>query len=164
MPDSYSLKFCREAASDQERSGLADRDWSKAFEDSPAECIKNFMSFNILKHDWTLTNADKSVRFHIKAKYEPDADFQYFTYSSSIHDGTLLFYIENMCECLAHIYEGKTYYTKISLPENGDTIIYTIGNFVILNENNGDYVPPNKRWMCDRTTVLLPIRIDLIKK
>ena len=36
---------------------------------------------------------------------------------------------------------------------------YIVGNFVVLIEYDGDFVPADKPWMRERTTVLLPIKM-----
>ena len=93
---------------------------------------------------------------------DPDADFEYFTSSSSIHDGTLLFIKECADNCVCKIVSGQTYNKKIGPPKDGDTVHYTVGNLVVLSEYDMDetkFATKDKRWLHERTTVLLPIKM-----
>ena len=147
MSDSYSLKFCREVASNPQRSGLSGRDWSKAKEENTIQYINDLFNVNILKHAMRLHCEINGVfrTINIRIQYDPNADFQYFTYSSHISDGRIYF-IEDIYECLSNICAAQTYYSALPTPENDDTLVYTIGNFVTLGEEYGDYIPPNPEW------------------
>lgn len=100
----------------------------------------------------------EKVRFNVKILFDCDAEFDYFTSESIIHDGTLAFITEAMNRCAQRVCRCETYY-KDSQPASRDNIEYTVGNFVILNEYDGDFVQSDKPWMRERTTVLLPIKM-----
>lgn len=110
-----------------------------------------------------LKKMDENTNIHLDVDllFDDDADFDYLTSSSCIHDGTLLFVEEAMNECIRNICIGHDYNRDIGEARSSDRIKYVIGNFVILNEYDGAFVPRNKPWMRERTTVLLPF--ELIK-
>lgn len=157
---SKSLYFCKAAAQDPSRSSYADRPWDEAVELVDTEKI-----FDEVLH--------KSRKFHVKGKsaggtklsfdvnflFDCDADFDYFTSESVVHDGTLIFINEAIERCVDRVCLSQTYNRTIGKPKNGDSIKYVIGNFVVLTEYDGDFVPTDKPWMRERTTVLLPIKM-----
>ena len=150
---SKSLDFCISAALDKERSNISDRDFSQSFE----LCMDNFCDY--FKENKTLRLSSYDGDTSVCITYDPDADFQYFTTSSSVNDGTLLFTTECASECLSRIFRLSTFYLPAGSPKNfkGAELYYTIGNFVVCNEYGERFAPQDKPWMCLRTTVLLPI-------
>lgn len=149
---SKSFDFCIEKASDPERSTIADRDFAKALEAPLYSVLEYFKDKKVL----SFGNDNLSVTI----TYDPDADFQYFTYSCSTHDGTLMFVMQNMAECLNRVLHLKTCYSPTGYPTklDGAEIHYTIGNFVVCNEYDEQFATKEKPWMLERTTVLLPIK------
>ena len=96
--------------------------------------------------------------------YKSGNDFEYFTSHSSVHDGTLMFVMESMTEVLGRVMSCRTCRKGMEPPKWGDIIHYTIGNLVVLDEFDGDWVPKDKPWCTERTTVLLPIKVEVLKK
>ena len=97
--------------------------------------------------------------------YNPEADFNYFTTESCTCDGTLLFVADLMKEILEKIRSLNTYYTPAFKDINEENLCnykfhYEVGDFVI---NSHIIDPPNKDkpWLCDRFTVMLPIRFTI---
>ena len=102
--------------------------------------------------------------------YSPDAEFNYFITESCVCDGTLIFMNELMANILKKIGQLQTCYVpaleEISLEEinNGGYIIhYEIGDFVA---NSCIIEPPHKDkpWMCDRFTMMLPVKFTIEKQ
>lgn len=95
----------------------------------------------------------------VQIAYNPNADFSYFTTSSSIHDGTLLFVYENINDCIVKILTLQTYDKRIGIPEDATNYnyFYTIGDIVVVNEFDDRFAPAEKPWMRQRTTVMVPI-------
>ena len=159
---SKSLKFCKQAASDPSRSKYSDRNWddAKEFDSSPI-----FDQFLHGSRKWDIEGEyEEGTDIHIffDLYIDPDADFGYFTSSSSIHDGTLLFVRECADRCAYRIIFGQTYDERIDPPKDRDTVHYTVGNLVVLNEYDMDgtkFAPEDKKWMHQRTTALLPIKM-----
>ena len=117
------------------------------------------------ERDFTVTGSDENgerVNLNISLVFNPDAEFQYFTSESCIHDGTLIFPLSLMEKCVYKVYCLNTYYQPLGRPGVGSTVKIEVGNFVILNEfdKDGTFAPDCKEWMSERTTVLLPLRME----
>ena len=161
---SKSLEFCKERAKNKEISCLFDRNWYDAGEVESLALFERILEGN-RKYKIKGEEDGEAREFTISLIFDPDADFDYFTSSRSIHDGTMVFVFENMENCAKRVILAETYYTKKGKPQPGDTIQYTIGNFVVLNEfdeNRDLFAPKDKPYLQERTTVLLPLRYDLI--
>lgn len=161
---SKSLEFCKRIASDKDRSSFADRDWTKAIEiDSEkffTSVLKNCRNWSIRRELEDGTNIDITIDLTIN----PEAEFDYFTSASSVHDGTLAFKLELINDCICNVICGKTYNKNIGEPKSNNTVQYTVGNLVVLNEYDMDhnkFCSKDKPFLCERTTVLLPIRMSL---
>lgn len=98
--------------------------------------------------------------------YDPDADFEYFTSSVSVHDGTLLFVSETVNDCINNILGLKTYNVTKGFPKNLDGVefTFTVGDIVIVNEYDTKYAPADKPWMQERTTVMIPLIYEYKEK
>ncbi len=157
---STSLDFCKLVAQDASRSIYADRSWKNALEYIKTETIFDelLQGNRELQVDGT-TDEGKKCCFKVSLSSDANADFDYFTSDSCVHDGTLYFIREAMNRCVQRVCFAQTYNKNVGEPQNGDSIKYVIGNFVILNEYDGDFVPADKPWMRERTTVLLPIKM-----
>ena len=157
---SKSFDFCKTVAQDTSRSNYADRSWDNAVEDCETEAI--FDEFIRGARSFILTGKlddGMDIRIHIDISFDGDADFDYFTSSTYVHDGTLLFIREAMDKCVRNVCTAQTYNKNIGAPKHGDNIRYIVGNFIILTEYDGDFVPADKPWMRERTTVLLPLKM-----
>lgn len=104
------------------------------------------------------------IKFDVELVFDPNAELEYFTSNTCIHDGTLLFIQELMEECVKNVAYCATYNKNGRKPESGDTIKYTVGNFVVLNEYDGEFVPSVHPWLRERTTVLLPIKMEVTSR
>ncbi len=152
---SRSFEFCRMVAADKMRSSYADRDWSNA-----AEEIETVAVFDELLRGRRHLRVDTNDRsFDASISFDADADFDYFTSESCVHDGTLLFIREIMDRCVRRVCFAQTYDKRMGEPKDGETIQWVVGNFVVLTEFDGDFVPADKPWMRERTTVLLPLKM-----
>ena len=80
------------------------------------------------------------------------------TCSSLIHDGTLLFVSNAISDCIKNVVRAQTYDSRKG--PHKSHVKYTLGNLVVLNEYNKDFASPDKPWMIERTTVLLPIKYE----
>lgn len=165
---SNSLEFCKKRASNPDVSTYSDRDWnnisgtSKIFENNITQLLD--MSLKGLKeYEVTGHLKGKEVFYNVKLTIDPDSDFDYFTSDSFLSDGTLLFLLESMNKLLRKVLCLNSINKQLGEPSSGCTVNLTIGNFVILNEYDGDWVsklPENKKFMRERTTVLLPLRMS----
>ena len=158
---SKSLEFCKEIASNPKRSSYSDRDWSKAIESMDTEAY--FDKTLNGQRQVTVSGRDyKNNDFELQVKFcfDKDANFDYFTSESIIHDGTLLFVQDTINACMERVLLGLTYNKEMQPPHDGDTIEYTVGNFVILNEYNNKSFSKSEPHLCSRTTVLLPLKYE----
>lgn len=164
---SKSFDFCIKRASNPDVSNFADRDWSKAISVN----VKNYFRRLIATHNLgqarlTGKNGER-ITVAVKITYDPEAEFSYFTSCSCIHDGTFLFEIQTLESCMMNVISGITYDLRLDWPpEDGDTLRYTVGDAVMLNEYDDDgskFTPQGKPFMKSRTTVLLPISMRIEK-
>ena len=58
----------------------------------------------------------------------------------------------------------KTYDARKLAPDqiklDGCEITYTIGDIVVVNETDEKFAPADKKWMQDRTVVMIPLIYD----
>lgn len=100
-------------------------------------------------------------KFTVNLLYNPNADFEYFTSSVTTHDGTLLFMYGTIEDCINNIMQLKTYDVRKLAPDqiklDRCEITYTIGDIVVVNETDEKFAPADKKWMQDRTIVMIPL-------
>lgn len=157
---SKSFEFCKTTAQDSQRSTYANRSWDNAVEDYETEAIfDEFLHGSRNFYVERMVGGDRKICYDISISFDCDANFDYFTSDSCIHDGTLYFIKESMNKCVRNVCFAQTYNKNIGEPKHGDHIHYVVGNFVVLSEYDGDFVPSDKPWMRERTTVLLPLKM-----
>ncbi len=157
---SKSYDFCKTIAQDTSRSSYATRSWDKALEVTETEAI--FDELLDGSREFGVTGVDNNgdmVRLNVSISFDANADFDYFTSDSCVYDGTLYFVREAMNRCAQKVCCAQTYYKNIGEPKSGDSLKYVVGNFVVLAEHDGEFVPADKPWMSERATVLLPIKM-----
>lgn len=114
-------------------------------------------------HMISLTNSMSDIE--IQVKYDPDAEFEYFTMERCRCDGTLFFFYELVATVLNKVFALKTH-NKEKVPSDYDNnpfaykVKYTIGNPVIAIEHGEEFATEEKPWMLDRFSVMLPIAMD----
>lgn len=99
---------------------------------------------------------------HVSVVFDADADFQYFVVTGSTHDGTLYFTYEQIERAVQMIVQAVTYYEPRGSHPNGSHITYTVGNFIIITEI-GNYGTDEKPWLCQKDTILLPVKYEVEK-
>lgn len=136
------------------------KDLSGSFEYSGEKELKELThGASDISLDGTIDGVQAKIRIHVN--YNTTEDFEYFTYSSIRHDGTMLFIKEAIDDCMSKVLSGRTYNANKQAPFDGCTINYTIGNFVVLNEYGERFSTKEKPWMQQRTTVFLPIKYEI---
>ena len=158
---SKSLEFLKTCLSDSTFQQLSNRDWSKAEEFPNTEgffdrFIQGERAFESVEFD----ENDKPRFFNVELYFKDDVEFNCFSFASSIHDCTLLFEFGTVENCMQNFLSGRIYGKDISLPKSN--IRYAVGNFVLLDEYNGTWVPKDKIFLKSRTTVFLPAKIERI--
>lgn len=154
---SKSLEFSIGRMSNHDISCYSNSDWNKAVELPSEEFFEKYLIGNraiaVDGHD------ESGQRFHVNVNlsFDENGDFQYCATESCICDGTLIF-LENMKEKIVEKVCCLGTICKTILPiESGDTIDYTIGNFVILTEEC-ESPEKDKPWLTDRFIVALPLK------
>ena len=151
---SKSYNFCKALCHDKERCGFYDRKWDDVSEYSFIDVFKNKLPLHhTLKSD--------NVKISIDVIYDPSADFQYFTSYVAQTDGTMIFELKAMQEIFSRLAQCGTYFNKMDAPHNGAHISYTVGNFIVVREYNKEISLPEKPWMSERLTVMLPIKYEI---
>lgn len=158
---SKSFEWAIKRAKDPKVSHICDRNWDEAEEVD----VEKFLP-SLEKPYWYIEGElpnGKQKKYKVSIDIQKDYDdFEYYTCKASKHDGTLLFIQELIDKVLYSVLTmGTLPKNKIDKIEEADAVKYTIGNLVVLDEFDGDWVPEDKPWMESRTTVLLPISVEL---
>ena len=99
--------------------------------------------------------------------YEPDAEFNCFITEACVCDGTLMFMNELVTRILQKIEQLKVCYgpaiAEITADNANDyNLHYYVGDFVA-NSHIVDPPDKDKLWMCDKFTVMLPVKFTIEK-
>ena len=159
---SESLSFCKRIASDPDRSRYTDRDFTQAEEFGGTKRLLNYMLGG--RRKIVVSGSDErgdKIVLHCTIDFNPNAEFDYITSVEITHDGTYAFILSAIEKCLARVVTGSTYYAKAKHPADGDCLHYTVGNAVTLSEFGDQFSTEDKPWMQERTTVLLPIKLEI---
>lgn len=140
---------------------FSDRNMSNAY----VIPLKQFMKFdesNLKVCKYIFQENSHEFAFLANFIYGSNADYEYFTSKVCIHDGTLLFVNETIRNCIDNILYVKTYNITKGFPKelNGAEFTYTIGDIVVVNEYDeydSKFAPPEKPWLQERTTVMIPL-------
>lgn len=104
---------------------------------------------------------------YVDLTYDPNVDFDYFCTQSCYCDGTLMFMYELMLNIIEKIQELKTSLSSTveKYPEGIDfekhRIHYIVGDFVTNSYIVDESPDPEKPWMRDHFTVMLPIKFEI---
>ena len=162
---SKSLEFCIDRALNPKVSSYYDRNWKEAIENEETEAWFDDYIQGERKFLITGTNDnEEKISLDLEISFDSNANFDYFTSESCIHDGTAYFIVCCMEKVMNKVLNASTY-NKLLFNDkdilNAQTIKYIIGNFVILDEF-GDFSTKEKPWLKDRTTILLPLKQIII--
>lgn len=148
---SRSLDFCKAVGTSPLQSH-AERVWGNAFELPNTEAV-----FDEYLHGTRNFYDERGL--DVSITFDDNSDFDYITADRSVNDGTLYFIVESIHRCVQKVCTARSYNKNIGRPDVGDHIEYVVGNFVILIEDDGDFVPYDRPWMSTRTTVMLPVKM-----
>ena len=146
------------------------RDWSKATEWTITEDMVLAVSDEI-KLKWDNTRERFLMRnlfgeFKVSIVCNPDTKFDYYICDSCVCDGTLYFTTDIMRKIVFNVLTVQTYDKRLEeqlFKKDFDEIRWTIGNFAVLSEHGNEFAPEEKPWMKERVTVLLPLKMEIIK-
>ena len=165
-----SLEFAKQRIATGECNGMENNKWERLNEVHFMD-VYNFDTEEkrslpyTCEYKYIVDNEDKI--FTITLNYDPEAEFQYFSTSQCICDGTLMFEINNMIDIIAKIFKCETYYSP-SLPNDFEEypwrydLVYTVGDFVTGMEIDNKFAPKDKPWMTCRFTEMLPIKMEFV--
>lgn len=146
-----TLEFIKDRAINCSNLAIADWDNAKVI---PNDKYANEKLCNPNGIDIALPNGEQ---LHVIFKYDPNAEFEYFTHARYLHDGTLAFMLNTIETCMNNIFLLKTYDVRKCPPAPNGTIIYTFGDAVMINEIAENIAPPDKKWAQVCTTVCVPL-------
>ena len=154
---SKSLEFSIDRLSDPDISCYSNSDWSKAVEVSSEEIFDSYIDgcreINVEGYD----EDGQPINVKTILTFDQEGDFQYCATKKCVCDGTLLFLDNLKYNLVSAVCCAKTICKSIEPVENGDTINYTIGNFVILTEEC-ESPDKDKPWLTDRFIVALSLK------
>lgn len=147
-----------------------DRVWYKDLVDGhPVELSpKHFIneSFNVPIVGETLnlfakTPDGDNVSFEYVVDVDAELDnYDYYISDFVVHDGTLMFENDAICGAIDKIAFLESFYGNLRFPNNGDRLHVTVGNIILLNSFDGDWIPKDKPWCRERTAVFIPVKME----
>ena len=171
-----SLDFAKKRIATGECNGMENNNYDTMFECNSLEIINNmYGSFlwkdDVCKYTLDIQENEQEGEIEITIKYDPDAEFEYFTMERCVNDGTLYFFEDLFFNIINKIYgyQGLTYNVEkvpsdfLDNPFNYN-LKYTIGNFVCGTENSYSFATEDKPWMTCRFTAMLPIKMEFVRK
>lgn len=174
--NNHSLNFVKDRIASGLCNGMENNQYESMQEVNLMDVL-NYYKHNITFDDKNVckriilnatTDANLKGDIEIQVKYDPEAEFEYFTMETCICDGTLFFFYELMATVLNKVFEFNTY-NKEKIPNDYASnpfiykLKYIIGNPVIAVEHNAKFATEDKPWMLDRFSVMLPIKMDFEK-
>jgi hypothetical protein len=147
---------------------LSDCDYETMVEVNTVDIFEKMYESRGLETGITVGTKDNEVA---NIYYNPNAEFNYFTMSRNVNDGTLIFDFETMQDVLCKVLSCSTY-NKAVLPEipndeeyfNKHYFQYTVGDIVLCQEYDSNKFSTNeKSWFTRRTTALLPIKFEVLE-
>lgn len=157
-----SLKFVKERIASGQCNGMENNKYESMIEQDIREL---FTTVNYTKNGIILADIPYLKDFNVVIKYDPDADFEYFTMQRCNCDGTFIFFQNLMGECIDKMIYLKTCNVNKEIPKDltGYSIVYTVGDFVLAEEFGNEFATKEKPWMQSRFTAMLPIKFDVVR-
>lgn len=163
-----SLEFIKERIKSYSTNGMENNTYEWMEEQTPFEVLKESLKLATIDSilcnqtfEYEILNKDK---FKMKIIYNPDAEYDYFTMQRCLSDGTYAHLYELMEICVENIINLKTYFKSAKVPKDlsEHTIIYTIGDFVLVSETDREkFKTEDKPWLDCRFTAMLPIKFEI---
>lgn len=162
-----SLDFVKERITSGFCNGMENNTYKTMIEQNTLDIFKKFEFFKDGETSRTFEVSIKNIKslFTVNIKYNPNADFEYFTMQRCICDGTFVFFQDLMAECLNKMIHLKTCNVNKEIPKDltGYSIVYTVGDYVLAEEFGKEFSTEDKPWMQCRFTAMLPIKFDVMK-
>lgn len=162
-----SLEFVKERIALSQCNGMENNKYESMIEWDARELFKNthYSKDNELILANVSFHKDNKPYFNVIIKYNPDADFEYFTMQRCVCDGSFVFFQDVMRDCINKLIHLKTCNVNKNIPKDltGYSIVYTIGDFVLAEEFSDGFTTNEKPWMNSRFTAMIPIKFEVIK-
>lgn len=151
---SRSLDFTVKRMSNPDVSHYSKSDWSNAFELPSEEFFDKYINGG---RKFKVTGSGEPTGVNVFLKFDKDGDFQYCATKSGKCDGTLALIEDLKYSLMSRVCCAQTVCKSLLPVKAGETVEYTIGNFVILAE---ECEPPDeeKWWLTERFIIALPLR------
>lgn len=159
--ENKSINFIKDRIQNSYCGDMENNTYDSFREVSPITYLKN----NTL--EYTIKTNDEEIDVGIE--YNADESFEYFTNETVICDGSLIFFNELIDKVLSKVIQCNTY-NKYNVPNDFKNNLssykmkYVIGNLVLATEHGDKFSTEKKPWMKSRFTVMLPIKVEYIKK
>ena len=102
-----------------------------------------------------------NVSFEYVIDVDAELDnYDYYISDFVVHDGTLMFENDAICGAIDKLVFLKSFYSNLRFPNNGDRLHATVGNIILLNSFDGDWIPKDKPWCRERTAVFIPVKLE----
>lgn len=153
-----SLDFCKKRA--EISPGLQDRVFDNVDVFDTAGLVENLFEKISAHKQYTVTGTDdrgNALERHITLNYQKDADWEYCTSLTSIHDGILLFVQETVARCLQCLLSGDTYNASKRPPDGKCNVKYTVGDTIVISEYDLERKKFADGFKTMRTTVMIPL-------
>ena len=153
-----SLDFCKKRA--EISPDLQDRTFDDVGVFDTAGLVENLFERISAYKQYTVTGLDSmgnDLERHVTLDYQKDADWEYCTSLTSIHEGTMLFVQETVAKCLQRFLSGDTYNVNKRPPDGKCNVKYTIGDTIVINEYDLEHKKFAKDFRTMRTTVMIPL-------
>ena len=147
-----------------------DRVWYKDLVDGrPVELSSKYFineAFNVPIIGETLNLSVKTLNGdNVSFEYVVDVDaeldnYDYYISDFVVHDGTLIFEDKAICGAIDKLVFLESFYSNLRFPNNGDRLHATVGNIILLNSFDGDWIPKDKPWCRERTAVFIPVKLE----
>lgn len=147
-----------------------DRTWYQDFitgdslELSPEYYINESFNASIIGETLSLlvkTPNGDNVSFEYVIDVDAELDnYDYYISNFIVHDGTLMFENDAICGAIDKLVFLKSFYSNLRFPNNGDRLHATVGNIILLNSFDGDWIPKDKPWCRERTAVFIPVKLE----
>lgn len=157
--ESKSVMFCKSEATNPERVKDFKRDW----QNGKISCFPSEPIFKAYLSSELLGKKIEKGFFNIKIDFSDNADFQYFTQTTYRNDGAFMSTMMAIDNIVSKIINAQSWSKDAKSPKLGDTLHYVLGDFVILDENSKKFATKQKPWLTARTTVMLPIFVEILE-
>ena len=132
------------------------------------ECEVHYRDDGLLiESDYNYEGKERKGFVLIKEKREP-GEYTYYSHSSCLCDGTMVFWFDLANDMVKKLLCFGTYYMPMFDPATmrteDYTLVYEIDNAVRITEYGEELAPEDKKWMCGRFGLFLPIRFSVEKR